>query len=125
MAKSKEYYDNNWQQFKDAPDEFFVPHTYEEVMTWKVAGWELPSSVCCIIRVTDIPTKKTTEYVYRKASAATRKVQQLLNTPDIEFAVADHDSIHHMFPEDLLFNDSEDSADFDDPLVWWNYASSA
>lgn len=114
--KKKEYYDNNWQQYKDAPDDFFVPHTYEEVMSWKVAGWELPSSVCCIIRVTDIPSKKTKEYVYRKPSAATRKVQQLLNTPDVEFSVADHESIHHLFPENLL-NDREDIPDFDDPLI--------
>ena len=47
---SGKYYPNNWEHYKDAPDEMFEPHTFEEVMSWKVAGWELPSSVCCIIR---------------------------------------------------------------------------
>ena len=41
----KPYYPNNWEAYKEAPDEMFEPHTFEEVMSWKVAGWELPSSV--------------------------------------------------------------------------------
>ena len=99
MAK-KEYMPNNWQEYKDAPDDAFIPHTFEEIMSWKVAGWELPSSVCCVIRVTNIDTKKVKEHVYSKRSAAQAKVDQLINTPGIEFTVADHDSIHHLTPSD-------------------------
>ena len=40
---------NNWKAYKDAPDDMFEPHTFEEVMDWKVAGWELPSSGNCLI----------------------------------------------------------------------------
>ena len=57
MAK-KEYMPNNWQEYKDAPDDAFIPHTFEEIMSWKVSGWELPSSVWCVIRVTYVETKK-------------------------------------------------------------------
>ena len=107
MAKKKEYYDNNWQEYKDAPDDFFVPHTFEEVMTWKVAGWALPSSVVCIIRTTDLDTKKTKEFVYRRAAAAEEKCKKLMQQGNIEFCVADHESIHHLYPESLdeFFND--------------------
>jgi HD-like signal output (HDOD) protein len=97
MAK-KEYFANNWQQYKDTDDSNFIPHTFEEIMSWKVAGWELPSSVCCVIRVTNVDTKKVTEHVYQKRSAAQSKVDQLINTPNIEFTVADHESIHHISP---------------------------
>ena len=65
-GKRKDYYPNNWQEYKDADDDMFVPHTFEEIMSWKVAGWELPASVVCIIRKTDIETKVTEEYTYSR-----------------------------------------------------------
>ena len=40
-GRRKKYFPNNWQKFKDAPDEMFMPHTYVEVMDYKIAGWEL------------------------------------------------------------------------------------
>jgi len=99
MAKSKRpYQPNNWQQYKDAADDNFIPHTFEELMSWKANSWELPSSVCCVIRVTDIKTKKVTEHVYQKRSAAQQRVNALINTPNIEFTVVDHEAIHHLIP---------------------------
>jgi len=72
----KPYYPNNWEAYKEAPDEMFEPHTFEEVMSWKVAGWELPSSVFCIIRA---ETKgKVKEFVYQKQHAAEAKVKSLM-----------------------------------------------
>jgi hypothetical protein len=100
MAKRKEF-PNNWQEYKNADDDMFQPHTFEEIMSWKVAGWELPSSVCCIIRTSDLNTKKVKEYVYQKRSAAQAKVDALINTPDIEFTVVDHESIHFLTPADF------------------------
>ena len=100
MAK-KDYFPNNWQEYKDADDDNFIPHTFEEVMSWKVAGWELPASVCCLIRVTDTRTKKVTEHTYQKRSAAQEKVIKLMGTPDIEFVICDHESIHHLSPADV------------------------
>ena len=99
--RKREYFDNNWQEYKDAPDDLFVPHTFEEVMSWKVGGWDLPSSVCCIIRATDLDTHKVTEFVYRKHHAAQAKVNELIAARNVEFVVADHDSIHLLSPVDL------------------------
>jgi len=101
-GKRKEYFPNNWQEYAQAADDNFIPHTFEEIMSWKVAGWELPSSVCCIIRVTDLKTHKVKEHVYSKHSAAQSKVNQLINTPDVEFTVVDHESIHHLSPTDFV-----------------------
>ena len=99
----KQYYPNNWESYYEAPDDMFEQHTFEEVMTWKVANWELPSSVCCIIRVSDCKTGKVNEHVYQRRSAAENKVAQLMRTPDIEFTVCDHERIHH-----LTMKDSDD-----------------
>ena len=100
----KPYYPNNWEAFKAAPVEAFVPHTFEELMSWKVAGWELPSSVCCIIRA---ETKgKVKEYVYQKQYAAENKVKSLM-AEGAEFTVCTDEAIHFVSP------DSTDVIDFD------------
>ena len=89
---------NNWKAYKDAPDDMFEQHTFEEVMDWKVAGWELPSSIECIVRVTDQDTKMIREHVYKKRGMAKRSVQKYMNTGGYEITIVDHNSIHHLYP---------------------------
>lgn len=98
MALSK-YFPNNWEQWKDAPDDMFEQHTFEEIMDWKVAGWQLPSSVSCIVRSTDQDTKEVTEKWYRTKYHAKRRVEKLMNAGGLEITVVDHDSIHHLYPK--------------------------
>jgi hypothetical protein len=94
MSGRKGHYPNNWEAYKNTPDENFIPHTFAEVMTWKVAGWELPSSVFCIIRAMDRKTKKVTEMVYQRPGSAQNKVNELMKDPNMEMTVVDHESIH-------------------------------
>lgn len=99
MSGKQPYYDNNWQMYKDAPDNAFIPHTYDDLMQWKGEAWDLPSSVCCLIRVMNTNTGKVKEYTYRKPSAAQKRVEKLLDTEDIEFVVCKQESMHHVTPE--------------------------
>ena len=103
----KKYYPNNWQEYKDAPDGMFERHTFEEVMSWKVAGWELPSSHCCIIRTTT-PKGKVKEFAYQKRSAAEAKVQALMHE-GAEFTVCTDEAIHFISPNYI----EEHDIDFD------------
>lgn len=96
----KPYFPNNWKLYKDSPDNFFIPHTFEEVMSWKVQNWELPQSVACIIRTHDPVKHKVKEYVYQRPSDAKKKVEELIRTPDISIAIADHEQIHFLIPDD-------------------------
>ena len=84
--------------YKDAPDEAFQQHTFEEVMEWKVAGWELPADIACIIRATNLKTQRTKEYVYKRQHAAEQKVLDLMDAKTHEFTVCTHDSIHYVGP---------------------------
>jgi hypothetical protein len=102
---SGKYYPNDWQKYKDAPDELFEQHTFEEIMSWKVAGWELPASVCCIIRA-NTHKGKIKEFVYQKHSAAEAKVQALMNE-GVEFTVCTDEAIHFVSPND------DDEPDYD------------
>ena len=109
QMSGRKYFPNNWQKFKDAPDEMFVPHMFVEVMDWKVAAWELPSNVCCMIREENLETKKVKEYVYQRRGAAEKKVAQLMKKDGIEFTVCTPEQIH--FVSQLDIEDYEEDYD--------------
>ena len=109
QMSGRKYFPNNWQKFKDAPDEMFVPHMFVEVMDWKVAAWELPSNVCCMIREENLETKKVKEYVYQRRGAAEKKVAQLMKKDGIEFTVCTPEQIH--FVSQLDIEDYEEDND--------------
>ena len=108
MSGKAPYFPNNWKKFKDAPPEMFTPHMFIEVMDWKVAGWELPSDVCCIIRATHLKTSKVKEHVYRRQHAAENKVIDYMTKQTHEFVVCTPEAIHYVHPEkDYERNDLE------------------
>jgi len=86
---------NNWDLYKQSDDDCFIEHTYDEIMEWKVHGWELPSSVCCIIRAHNKETHKVKEYVYQQPAAADKRLQLLLTDGcEYEVTVVDHEQVH-------------------------------
>ena len=123
MAKKK-YFPNNWQAFKDQPEQFFVPLDFEDFMDWKINGWEIPSSVACIIREQNIKPGKVTEHVYSRLSNANKRANKIMKEGKSEFLVCTHDDIGHIYPkqlkrEDSIYDnyDTEAGADwFDDKL---------
>tara|TARA_R100000329_G_scaffold148909_1_gene138475 strand:- start:2047 stop:2382 length:336 start_codon:yes stop_codon:yes gene_type:complete len=98
MSGKAPYFPNNWKKFKQAPPEMFTPHMFIEVMEWKVGGWELPSDVCCIIRATNLKTKKVKEHVYRRRHAAENKVMEYISKRTHEFTVCTPETIHFVSP---------------------------
>jgi len=123
MSKKK-YYPNNWQAYKDSPDAFFLPLEFDEFMDWKINGWEIPSSVACIIREQNVKTGKVTEHVYSRLSNANKRANKIMKEGKSELLVCTHDDIGHIYPKDLQKEDSiydnydtEAGADwFDDKL---------
>ena len=109
MSKKK-YYHNNWAAIKEAPPEWFGTITFDELMDWKVGGWELPSSVLCMISETDHKTGKIREYIYNKESAAKKRARKIMDAGN-EFIVCTPDEVHFMYPQEI----EEDP--YDDPLA--------
>ena len=99
MPKKKPYYPNNWQEFKNTPAEWFESITYDEFMDWKIGGWEMPTSVACMIRETNKRTGKVKEYVYQREHAARNKAREIMRTGESEFVVCTRDQIHFMTPK--------------------------
>ena len=107
--KKKPYFPNNWKAISDSPAEWFGDIPFEQFMDWKIAGYEIPSSVACIIREHNLKTGNVTEYVYQQPSAAKNKCIEIMDTGESEFLVCDHDQIHYMTPKFI--------EDYDDPLA--------
>ena len=106
MPKKNPYFPNNWKAIKDAPHQFFLPLDFEEFMEWKMMGWEIPSSVECIIREQNLKTGKVKEYVYTKLGNANRRCDKIMKEGKSEFTVCTHDDLAHMFPRHLTKEDS-------------------
>ena len=106
MTKKKPYYPNNWQAIKDAPHQFFIPIPFDEFMDWKMEGWELPSSIECIVREQDMKTVKVKEYIYTKIGNANRRCAKIMKEGKSEFTTCTHDELAHMFPHDKIKEDS-------------------
>lgn len=109
MANKKPYFDNNWEEYYNAPSEAFVDVSYAEFFDCRVANWELPSSVKCMMRIHNTKTHKVEEKIYRRTADAQRKLSQLVRDPDVEITICDHQSIHF-----LSIPDGEDEDDKDE-----------
>mgnify|MGYP003143519971 FL=1 len=107
--KSKPYFPNNYEAVRNCPSEWFPPVSFDEFMDWKIGGYEIPSSINCIIREKNLRTGKVKEYVYQRPTAAKNKCIEIMDIGESEFIVCNSDEIHHMYP-----NYAED---YDDPLA--------
>lgn len=102
MKPKKPYLPNNWQRYKDAPEELFKPLSFEDFYDWRVLNWDIPESVCAIVRSQDRDTLKVKEYVYRTQSGVNKRVSKLMENPANEITICDSDDIYflrHEFPE--------------------------
>ena len=107
MTKKKKYFPNNWKRLRDVPASFFEPIEFDEFMEWKIGGYEIPSSVKCIIRETNLSTGKVKEFTYSRHGDAQNKIDDILKKGESEFVVCDEEEIHYLYPKHL--DDDDDS----------------
>ena len=93
---SGDYFPNNWEAIKGAPDEYFEPCTWEDFEEWKLCGWDLPSSVSCIIRAQHNKTGKVREHTYKQAKRAKKRLMKYIEEGDYTILVCDHSTIHQL-----------------------------
>ena len=113
MPKKKPYFPNNWKAIKDAPHQFFLPLDFEEFMEWKMMGWEIPSSVECIIREENEKTGKITERVYTRQADAKKRIKNIIDKAESNFLLVSHESIHHLYPKEVGEPYEEDEFDYE------------
>ena len=97
MKKSK-YFPNNWKAYKESPDQFFIPLSYNDFFNWKVMGWALPSSIACIIR--EETDGKISEKVYSQSKAAHKYIESAMQTknPKTTYTIVDDNAVQVLYP---------------------------
>jgi hypothetical protein len=107
--RKKKYFPNNYDAVAGCPAEWFHPIPFDELMEWKIGGYEIPSSVNCIIREKRVDTGEVTEYVYQSATRAKNKARQIMDEGVSELTVCTEDAVHHLYPQQV--------PEYDDPLA--------
>ena len=99
--KKKKYFQNNWRAIKDTPAEFFKdpngPLLFKDFMQWRMS-YELPSSVACLIRETNLSTGKVKEYTYSRHGDAQNKVNSIIDKGESEFIICDDEELVYLHP---------------------------
>ena len=99
---TKKYFPNNYDRVAKCPAEWFESIPFDDFMSWKMDGWEIPASHDCIIRTINCKTGKIKEFVYVQHKSAKKKVAKLIIEQEEEFIIAGHDFIQHMKPAKYL-----------------------
>jgi len=103
--RSRKYYPNNYQAVSDTEAHYFPSVDFDDFYFDQVANWMLPSSHECIIRATNLKTKKVKEYTYRYRKAAQNRIEKMVDTH--EFVVCDHEAIHKLSPNPQRYNNEK------------------
>ena len=99
MTNKKRYFPNKCAKLRAVPAEMFEPIEYEDFMDWKIAGWEIPSSVSCIIREDNRITGKVTEHVYKRQGDARNKARAIMNAGESDFTVCTREAIKQIYKQ--------------------------
>jgi len=107
MSKRKKpYFHNNVEAIREAPDEYFIPLEYDILMDAKLAGYQLPATVLCIIKEYK-KNGKVKEHIYQRGYAANRKIKRMIMEGH-EFTLIDQEGCQHIIPT---------IPEYDDPLA--------
>jgi len=109
--KKKKYFPHNWKAIKNTPSKYFRHPdgdiTFEDFMDWRVGGWEIPSSIDCIIREEDIKTGKIKEYIYERPACAQKRIDKIINDQSSQFTICCDAYVETLLP----INKSNDKSD--------------
>ena len=77
-------------------------------MEWKVAGWELPPDIACVIRARSLETNKIKEHVYKRMSAAESKIRQYMTYKSHELVICAEEALYYVHPDKLEGHTDDD-----------------
>ena len=95
----KKYFPNNWRAIKESPDAFFPSMPWTQFMDWKINGYMIPDSVCCMIREID-RSGKVTEHVYSSVLHGQNRVRKCIQDGK-EIVLCTMEGMWHLKPDDL------------------------
>ena len=91
--RGKKEFPNNFEKYRQADARHFEPLTWEEFYEWRLCQWELPSSICCIVRAEHKQTGKITEHVYQRPAAVAKRLQAYDKQGTHDVILASHEFV--------------------------------
>jgi hypothetical protein len=77
MSDKKKNYPNRWRVLVNAPDEYFYPMPFEDVIE---SNWSLRPGTAAIIRAEHMQTGKVKEFAYKREASCAKRIEQLMDT---------------------------------------------
>ena len=99
----KKYFPNNWQAISECPADFFPPMEYDDLVDWKIYGYQLPSSHYGIIRTYDKKNGKVKEYSYKSEHYAKQKLKEVIKDDQVT-VFATMEGVWHLMKPPIDFN---------------------
>ena len=91
--RGKKEFPNNFERIRKADSRHFEAVTWEEFYEWRLCQWELPSSICCILRAEHKETGKITEHVYQRPSAVAKRLKAYDKQGTHDVILASHEFV--------------------------------
>lgn len=80
MSGKQKYFPNNWRDIRDAPDEWFEPCEFVELME---KAWSIRPGHAVVIRAKNLKTGKIKEYAYKQEKSASDRIHSLMDTHEM------------------------------------------
>ena len=101
--KKRKYYPNNWDAIKACPPHYFPPMEYEDFASWKIHGYQLPSSHYAIVRIENKDVGTFEEYTYKTEHHTRMRLKKEAGT-NTEKTIATDDGVYHKLPNRKDYN---------------------
>jgi|TARA_A100001388_G_scaffold227384_1_gene178748 hypothetical protein len=101
--KRRKYFPNNVRALQDTPDAYFVSIPYEDLISWKIHGYEIPDSVYCVFRTRNMETGKVEEHYYNTEHHAKKRLKRSIES-GLEITMVSNDGLYHLRPSDTFID---------------------
>lgn len=105
--KCRKYFPHNIREIQQSPDHFFCSLPYDELMEWKINGYELPDSVFCLMRIRNKDTQLIEERYYNTTHYAKRRLAKCIQDGS-EVTMVSNEGCYHIDSRDVFLDFNND-----------------
>ena len=105
--KRRKYFPHNIREIQEAPDHFFYPIPYDELIEWKIFGYEIPDSVFCIMRIRNKETQLIEERYYNTTHYAKKRLAKCIEDGS-EVTMVSNEGCYHIDSRDVFLDFNND-----------------
>ena len=105
--KRRKYFPHNIKEIQAAPDDFFYSLPYNELIEWKINGYEIPDSVFCIMRIKNKETQLIEERYYNTTHYAKKRLAECIEDGS-EVTMVSNEGCYYIDSRDVFLDFNND-----------------